>query len=57
MFSAVPNTSIRLFIIGHYHKGKTTILRVLRGEKVASKRKNSEKEHVAGFYKTVGGKS
>ena len=31
-YSACPNTSLRLFIIGHYHKGKTTLLAKLRGK-------------------------
>lgn len=31
-YSAVQNTSLRLFIIGHYHKGKTTLLNRLRGQ-------------------------
>lgn len=30
------NTSLRLFIIGHYHKGKTTLLAGLRGKKQSS---------------------
>lgn len=33
MCSYCLNTSLRLFVIGHYHKGKTTLLASLRGKK------------------------
>ena len=29
--SACQNFSMRLFVLGHYHKGKTTLLHRLRG--------------------------
>lgn len=32
-FSAVSNKSMRLFVIGHCKKGKTTVLKTLRGDK------------------------
>lgn len=31
--SAVSNRSMRLFVIGHCQKGKSTILKTLKGEK------------------------
>ena len=34
VFSAVSNRSMRLFVIGHSQKGKSTILRTLKGDKL-----------------------
>ena len=45
-FSAVPNLTMRLILIGHYHKGKSTILRMLQGRK--------KKDIKSGFYARLG---
>ena len=45
-FSAVPNLTMRLILIGHYHKGKSTILRMLQGRK--------KKDIMSGFYARLG---
>ena len=36
VYSYCLNTSMRLFVIGHYRKGKSTVMAALRGTKESS---------------------
>ena len=45
---AITNSSMRMFIIGHYHKGKTSILRALQGKRP------KPIERISGFHARTG---